>query len=181
MTEEPDIAVTSDTLRAGFELGGRVVDGHGDAGRGGARSDQEAAVATLAVVETDGWWQTATGPQILAAWETAYACSASQPQASRALDRIRTEVLARYHVDVRGLAANPAAIQTALAERARIEREAAGLDLTEAAQAMARGDAAARSGRQDEAAAYRDQADHLYARAGRRRRLAQRIDPHRGA
>lgn len=171
-------AVTSDALRAGFAVAARIAGEYAEDGEHGAGSAQEAAAA-LSLLKSDDWWQTATAAPILQAWEAACARGAAHPKAGRALEIIRAEVMARYEVDARDPVPDRKALQAALAERAKIEREAAALDLADAAQAMARADVAAREGRQDEATVCREQGADLYARAGRRRRLADRIGPQR--
>ncbi len=172
-------AVTSAALRAGFAVAARIASEYAEDREHGAGSAQEAAAAAHSQLKSYDWWQTATAPPILQAWEAACARGAGQPKAGRALETIRAGVMAHLEADARDPVPEREALQAGLAERARFEREAAALDLADAAQAMARADVAAREGRQDQAAVCREQGADLYARAGRRRRLADRIGPQR--
>lgn len=150
---------------AGLTAQAMPVDGTGTAGSADA-------VSQLA----RDWWRAAGVTEVAAACEAAWARHDFDPVAQRALDRIRSEVLGRYGVDVREPGADPEAVRLALAERARFEHEAAVLDLADAAQAAARADAGIRRGEPDTAAAHLDQSDRLYRRAELRRRLAHRLE-----
>ena len=150
---------------AGLTAQAMPVDGTGTAGSADA-------VSQLA----RDWWRAAGVTDVAAACEAAWARHDFDPVAQRALDRIRSEVLGRYGVDVREPGADPEAVRLALAERARFEHEAAVLDLADAAQAAARADAGIRRGEPDTAAAHLDQSDRLYRRAELRRRLAHRLE-----
>ncbi|MGI8761095.1 MAG: hypothetical protein ACR2LF_07345 [Jatrophihabitantaceae bacterium] len=91
--------------------------------------------------------------------------------------RIRAEVGAPVSATGLSPAVDPAAVRTALAARARVEREAAILDLAEAAQALARADVAAAHGEHDRAAVHVREGKRLYRRADCRHRLAGLLDP----
>jgi hypothetical protein len=133
-------------------------------------------VHTLSQLARSDWWQAAGMTEIVAVYEAARARHESDTAAQRAVDRIRGEVLGRYGVDLREPRADPAAVRLAVAERARVEHEAAALDLAEAAQAATRADADMRRGEADTAAAHLDQSDQLYRQADLRRQLAHRLE-----
>lgn len=134
------------------------------------------SVDTWSQLTRGDWWQAAGMTEIVAVYEAACARHDFDPVARRAFDWIRCEVLGRYGVDVREPRADPVAVRLAVAERARVEHEAAALDLADAAQAAARADADMWRGEADRAAAHLDESDQLYRRADLRRRLAHCLE-----
>ncbi|MGI8446349.1 MAG: hypothetical protein ACR2MP_04010, partial [Streptosporangiaceae bacterium] len=114
--------------------------------------------------------------QIISAFETGCAWQNSCEWASRAIERIRAQVMGRYRLDALSRSADAAAVEAALMDRRSAERGAIALDLTDAAQALGRAHADAR---QDQArqATLRARATMLNNSAGYRQRLAERIDP----
>ena len=169
--------VTGDALRSGLAAAaqvGPVIAALRDPLPG---TGQGTAARNLSLVQDSRWWQDATAEEIIAAFEVACSGPGTCPLGRRAAERIRAEVMARYQVDVLRPCASPAAVQAALAERARTEREAAALDLTDAAQALARADPQARHHQPARDCAELERGIRLYSSAERRRRLAERIDP----
>ena len=141
--------------------------------------DTEAAELAGAFRRTESgeWWDCVPVPELLAVYERSRAWCAIDAAAHASLDRIRAQVLARYGVDVREPRADPAAVAGALAVRAGIEREAAVLDLAEAAQAMAHAGAGGGRAEDGNAAAQFRRGERLYRRADSRRALTARLDP----
>jgi len=121
-------------------------------------AEAAAARASLAGVDRDEWWATADVADIAAAWETAVAWRAEDPEIDRAADRIRTEVRDRYGVDVDDPQADPVDLRNALEERQQAQGESqrqdarAGSEATEAAVLLATANTADRV--QDSARAY---------------------------
>lgn len=87
-------------------------------------AQRSAARAQLAPTERAEWWGTATPGDVAQAWETARSWAGLDPDARRAADEIRTQVLARYGVDVHAIGADPAALGAASAAREEAERAA---------------------------------------------------------
>jgi colicin import membrane protein len=124
------------TLRVGLTLAGQLAERAARAREQAARqvqaaSEQEArelrsrldaeraaARTGLAPVFRDEWWQHAEPDDIARAWQTAQTWRELDPEAHRAADRIRSQVLERYGVDTRDLAADPAAVRDALLREA---------------------------------------------------------------
>ncbi len=107
-------------------------------------SAQADAAAALILIHEDSWWGKATTEQIISAFETGCAWQNSCEWASRAIERIRADVMGLYRLDALSPSADAAAVEAALMDRRSAEREAIALDLTDAAQALARAHADAR-------------------------------------
>ena len=88
-----------------------------------ARFDAErnAALASLAPVHKQEWWNTAGVDDIATAYETADAWRTVDPDIARTSDHMRQELTDRYGIDVNNLDADPAAVREALS-RAQQER-----------------------------------------------------------
>ncbi|GAA1392001.1 hypothetical protein [Luteococcus peritonei] len=110
------------------------------------RAEREAARASLAPVNNNEWWDTASGEDVTKAYTTARAWSELDPEAKQAEERIVREVRERYGIDVSD-APDQVAVSEAIerAERARAEaneqRSAAGDDRAEAVGVTSQADA----------------------------------------
>jgi colicin import membrane protein len=82
-----------------------------------ARLDAEraAARAALAPLQHGQWWDRASPGEVAQAWETARAWAGLDPDAERAVDRVRAEVRQRYGVDVDDARPEAGALAEALA------------------------------------------------------------------
>lgn len=90
-------------------------------------AEQRAARAELAGVHRAEWWDRATPEEVGRTYQVARAWSREDPEAARAVDRMRDELRTRYDVDVERSGADPeivqAAMQRAEQDRARGEAE----------------------------------------------------------
>ena len=145
-------------------------------------AERGAARASLAPLERDDWWAAATPDDLAVAWETARTWEDIDPDAQRAVERMRDELRTRWDIDVDNLGADPVAVQEAIARRedelrrAAAQRTAATRDDGEAALLLV-GAARADADRQPRAAdADREDAGVAYDSAERRRELAASLE-----
>lgn len=126
----------------------------------GARlyAERAAARAQLAPVQRSEWWDQAQPDQVAQAWQTARAWEQHDPDAARAVDRIRHEVQDRHGIDVDELTG---------------QRSTAGRDDAEAARLLAE---AERADQTDRADALIEAGSDSYDTADRRRDLAASLD-----
>lgn len=101
-----------------------------------ARFDAEraAARAELGPVHQSEWWDRATPEQIGHSYQVARAWAAEDPEAGRAEQRMRDEVLARYGVDARDTGADPDTVRQMI----RLQQDRAEHDRTNAERERAR-------------------------------------------
>lgn len=89
-------------------------------------AEQRAARAELAGVYRAEWWDRATPEEVGRTYQVARAWSREDPEAARAVDRMRDELRTRYDVDVERSGVDPVIVQAAMqrAERDRAQGEA---------------------------------------------------------
>lgn len=89
-------------------------------------AEQRAARAELAGVYRSEWWDRATPEEVGRTYEVARAWSREDPEAARAVDRMRDELRTRYDVDVERSGVDPVIVQAAMqrAERDHAQGEA---------------------------------------------------------
>jgi len=89
-------------------------------------AEQRAARAELAGVHRAEWWDRATPEEVGRTYQVARAWSREDPEAARAVDRMRDELRSRYDVDVERSGADPVIVQAAMqsAERDRAQGDA---------------------------------------------------------
>lgn len=145
-------------------------------------AERSAARASLAPLQRDDWWDTATPDDLAAAWETARTWEDIDPDAQRTVERMRGELRARYDIDVDNLGADPAAVQEAIARRedelrrATDERAAAERDDAEATLLLVGAERADADRHPEAANADRGDARVAYDSAERRRDLAASLE-----
>jgi len=88
-------------------------------------AQRAAARAQLAPTARDDWWDKATPGMIEQAHQTATAWKAYDPEAAQASEHIRSQMQARYGIDVNNTGADEASVSAALtrAQEARVEAE----------------------------------------------------------
>lgn len=89
-------------------------------------AEQRAARAELAGVHRAEWWDRATPEEVGRTYQVARAWSREDPEAARAVDRMRDELRTRYDVDVERSGVDPVIVQAAMqsAERDRAQGDA---------------------------------------------------------
>lgn len=90
--------------------------------QGRVASERAAALAQLAPLDREGWWQRLDQGQLIEAYEVAHAWESVDDVARRHADRLRAEISTRYGVDPMNPQADPAAVR---GELARVEAERA--------------------------------------------------------
>lgn len=78
-------------------------------------AEQSAARTEYAGVYRSAWWDRATPEQIGHTWQVAQAWGEQDPEAGRAVQRIRDELRTRYGIDADHTNADPAAVEAAFA------------------------------------------------------------------
>ena len=109
---------------------GQVVPGAAQK-RGRSQRVCATARAQYGVVDRDDWWRTAGVSDVADVWQTAQSWRALDPEAGRALDRMRTQVRDRYGVDLD----DGGEVDRDALERAVTERQAAAVERRRAQQA----------------------------------------------
>jgi colicin import membrane protein len=141
-------------------------------------AQRAAALAQLAPVPRDDWWDKATPAMIERVHETATAWKAYDPEAAQAAQRIREQVQARYGINVNNTGANEASVSEALA-RAQQARAEPDSERTKASAArtdeVVVGAAVAGANRQD-TVPQNAQAEPAYDSAERRQQLAESLE-----
>ncbi|NEK96580.1 hypothetical protein GCU67_20775 [Modestobacter muralis] len=126
-------------------VGQRIAEARAEAARQAAEADAQqarqmgtrltaernAARAQYGVVDRDDWWRTAGASDVADVWQTAQSWRDLDPEANRALDRIRTQVRDRYGVDLD----DGGEVDRDALERAVTERQAAAVERRRAQQA----------------------------------------------
>jgi len=126
-------------------VGQRIAEARAEAARQAAEADAQqarqmgtrltaernAARAQYGVVDRDDWWRTAGAGDVADVWQTAQSWRDLDPEAGRALDRIRTQVRDRYGVDLD----DGGEVDRDALERAVTERQAATVERRRAQQA----------------------------------------------
>lgn len=141
-------------------------------------AEQQAARAELSNVHRPEWWSRATPEQIGRSYQVARAWAREDPEAVRAVQRIRDELRSRYSIDVTSTIADPAAVRAAVERaeqdqaRAAGERPDAAADRAEAQLLLAQADQQDRRAQDARLAAEpepdpNDRADAVAASAGR--------------
>jgi colicin import membrane protein len=137
-----------------------------------------AARAQLAPTARDDWWDKATPEMIQQAHQTATAWKAYDPEAAQAAEHIRSQVQARYGIDVDNTGADEASVSTALSRAQHVGSEAE----TERKVSAARtdeavvGSAVAGANRQDIAVQKAQSQATAYDSPERRQHLAESLD-----